>query len=143
MSIDLSNLLPADTATYEVLKPGGIEATGWVVTFAGPSHPRAVAWANEAARKGLREAKQIKDAQINGRKFKGDDKEPDDVRRENVQWVTARIVGWDPAPDFGDGPIEFSDKAATDLLIKPEMGWVFSQFVDFLGNDTSFTQRSA
>mgnify|MGYP001593824205 CR=1 FL=1 len=142
MSIDLTAMLPADTATMEVLKPGGIEGTGWIVTFGGPAHPRTLAWSNEAARKGLRKAAQIEQSQVNGKKFKAEDRNPDEVRKENVAWVVARIVDWTPITIGGKG-YPFSDAAATELLIKPEMGWAFGQMVEFLGADASFTQRSA
>ena len=155
MSLDLSNTLPAETSTMEVLKPGGIEGTGWFVTFGGPAHPRTIAWTNEVARKGLRKMQQVEQAQINGKKFKIEDRDPEDVRKENVQWVVARIVNWgsnpennpdkgeNQAPDFGWGPIPFNDKNALELLVKPELGHYFSQFVEYLGNEASFTPRSA
>lgn len=141
MSIDLTSVLPTDTAIMEVLKPGGLEGTGWKITFGGPAHPRTIAWSNEAARKGLRKAQQVEQAQVNGKKFKAEDRDPDDVRKENVAWVVARIVEWTPIT-IGGKEYPFTDAVATELLIKPEMGWAFGQMVEFLGAETSFTQRS-
>ncbi len=141
-AIDITSFLPADTAVMEVLKPGGLEGTGWIVEFAGPSHARTVVWSNEAARKGLRKQQQIEQAQINGKKFKADDRDPDDVRKENVQWVVARIVTWTPV-EVGGKVYEFNDANATELLMKPELGFAFGQMVEFLGNESSFTPRSA
>lgn len=141
-SISLDSQIPSDVAIMEVLKAGGVEGTGWFVTFAGPAHPKTVAWSNEAARKSLRKAQLVEQAQVNGKKFKGEDRDPDDVRRENVAWVVARIVDWTPI-SVGGKSYDFTDVAATELLVKPEMGWAFTQMVEFLAADTSFTKRSA
>ena len=143
MALDLSSSIPADTSTLEILKPGGVEGTGWFIEFAGPAHPKTIAWTNDSARKGLRKQQQIEQQQFNGKKVKVEDRDIDDVRKENVSWVVSRIVGWDPAPDFGDGAVVFSEKAALDLLVKPEVGWAFAQMVEFLSNETSFIRRSA
>lgn len=138
-AIDLSSQIPVETAELEILKAGGVESTGWKVTFAGPAHPQTVAWSNDAARKGLRRAQQIEQAQVNGRKFKSEDRDPAEVRRDNVAWVVARIVTWTPVNVFGR---DWEAKDATELLIKPEMGWAFTQMVEFLGAETSFMPRS-
>ena len=142
---DLSGMMPVDSSVLEILKPGGTEGTGWKITFAGPSHPRTVAWANEAARRALRKQQRVEQAQANGKKYRADEREPDDVRRENVEWVVSRIIGWTPVriTSIAPEPIEFSDKAAIDLLMQPGMGWAFAQMVDFLGEERSFTPRSA
>ncbi len=141
--IDLSSIIPTDTAVLEILKPGGLEGTGWKITFAGPAHPKAVAWSNEASRKNLRKQQQIEQAQVNGRKFKAEDKDPEEQRRENVSWVVSRITDWTPVRLGPGDAITFSETAATDLLMKPELGFAFAQMVDFLADDRSFTQRSA
>jgi hypothetical protein len=141
--VDLSALIPLETAVLEILKPGGIESTGWKITFAGPAHPKTVAWQNEQSRKNLRKQQQIEQAQVNGRKFKADDKDPDEQKRETVSWIVSRIVDWTPVKLGPGDAITFSDSAATDLLVKPELGWAFSQMVDFITDDRSFMQRSA
>ena len=141
VSLDL-DALSSDTATHEILKPGGVEGTGWVITFAGPSHPRAVAWSNENSRRTLRKEQQVEQARANGKKYKAEDRDVDDVRRENIQWVVAHIVDWTPI-DIGDGPVAFSDAAATELLLNRRMGWALVQMIDFLADDRSFTKRSA
>lgn len=139
--VDLSAIVPQDTADIEILKPGGTEGTGWIITMAGPSHPKAVAYANDQARRNLREQNLIKAAQVNGKKYKPDEKSPDEQRVENVKWIVSHIVDWTPVSLGGD-PIQFSEKAATDLLLKREMGWAFIQLVEFLNDDRSFTKRS-
>lgn len=140
-AIDLSAILPADTSVLEILKPGGTEGTGWLITFAGPGHAKTVAWTTEQSRRNLRKEAQREAQRENGRKIKPDERDPDDVRRENIGWVVARIVDWTPVK-LGGAPIAFSEAAAMDLLMKPEMGWAYVQMVDFLADERSFTRRS-
>ena len=142
--VDLSAFMPEDTALFEVLDPGGTKATGWVIEFAGPSHPKTVEWANKNAKEQLRREAQMEAARVNQRKYKPDEKEPDEVRRANVEWVVSRIVSWTPVriPHLSPDTIEFSEKAASDLLMRPEMGWAYLQMVEFLADIRSFTKGS-
>jgi len=140
--VDLSDFLPVDTSTLEILKPGGTEGTGWIITFAGPEHPKTVAWAQASAKRSLAKAKAVEQAQVNGRKFKSEDKDPDEVRRENVAWVVARIVDWSPLRISGKD-MPFSEAAATELMTRPGMGWAYQQCVDFLSDERSFMKTSA
>jgi hypothetical protein len=133
--------LPMDTADLHVVKPGTNKRTGWVVTFAGPGHPKTIALNNEASRKQLDESKRIKQQQANGRKVKIDDEQPEENRREFIEGLVARIVTWTPV-DFGNGPVEFSDTAAVELLLDPKKGAYVSQFVDFLIDDRAFMKDS-
>jgi hypothetical protein len=142
VAVDLMAILPADTATLEILKPGGTEGTGWIVTFAGPGHDKAVAWQNEQGKRNLRKQAQIEQAQVNGKKYKAEDRDVDDVRRDNVGWVVSRILDWTPVR-LGADPIRFSEAAATELFMQPRMAWALNQMVEFLADERSFTPRSA
>lgn len=139
---NLADDLPMDTADLHVVKPGTNKRTGWVVTFAGPGHPKTIALNNETSRKQLDEAKRIKQQQANGRKVKIDDEQPEENRREFIEGLVARIVTWTPV-DFGEGPVEFSDQAAVTLLLDPKKGSYVAQFVDFLIDDRAFMKGSA
>lgn len=140
--ISLDFALPKDTSTLEITAPGSSESTGWIVEFAGPSHAKTVAWSNEAARKALRKAQSNEQQQLNGRKVKVDERTPEEVKKENVQWVVSRIVNWSPVEVLGK-TYTFSDESALELLLKPEMGWAFVQMVNFLTAEESFTKDSA
>lgn len=140
--LSLDSILPKDTSTLSILKPGTDQPTGWTVEFAGPSHAKTVEWANEAARKSLRKSQSIEQQQLNGKKVKVEDRTPEDVKKENVQWVVARIVDWSPVK-IGDKTYTFSESNAMELMLKPEMGWAFVQMVDFLTAAESFTTDSA
>jgi hypothetical protein len=139
---NLADDLPMDTAVLHVVKPGTNKRTGWEVTFAGPGHPKTIALNNETSRKQLEETKRIKQQQANGRRVKIDDEQPEENRREFVETIVARIVTWTPV-DFGEGAVDFSEKAAVDLLLDPKKGAYFAQFVDFLIDDRAFMKGSA
>lgn len=139
--VDLSEFLPQDEATIEMLAPGG-KQTGWHVTLAGPAHPKRIAANDAAARKALHRSKEIDQAQINGRKYKVDEQSPDEVRRENVEGIVSRIVTWSPVR-IGGETYEFSDKRAVDLLLRPEMGWAVIQISEAQADESRFTKTSA
>src|SRR5438045_2335617 len=105
--INMADDLPADTAELHVVRPGTNIRTGWVITLAGPGHPQSIALMNEGERERLHKSAQIEQAQVNGRKWKGDDAQPEEARRKLVSYITRRIVGWTPV-DFGEGALEFS-----------------------------------
>lgn len=142
-AVDLSGFMPEDTAKMEVMKPGGTEGTGWTITFAGPGHLKTVTFGATNARKNLRRQQQIEAAQVNGKKFKPEDREVDEVRRENVSFVVARIVDWTPVRLGPGEPIRFTDEAASELLMRPTMAWAFAQMLEFLADERSFTKGSA
>lgn len=142
-AVDLLASASNDTAVLEILKPNGLDSTGWRVTFAGPAHAKAIAWQNEETRKNLRRQQRIEQAQVNGKKYKPEDRDPDDVRHDNVAWIVSRIIDWTPVRLGPGEPIVFSEASATELLLNPKLGWVFTQMVDFLADERSFTKASA
>lgn len=144
-AVDLSAFMPVDTAVYEVLDPSRIKGTGWRVTFCSDAHPKALAFSNNNARETLRRQRAIEQAQVNGKKYKPEDKEPDDVKSNNVDWVVSRVIDWTPVriPPWYPELLPFSDESAKALLMKPELGWVYTQFVEYLTDDKSFTKASA
>ncbi|ODT22218.1 MAG: hypothetical protein ABS35_15310 [Kaistia sp. SCN 65-12] len=143
--VDLSGIVPVDSISYEILKPGSTEGTGWFIELADASHEQAVAWSNEQTRKGLRRQSQLEALQLNGRKIKPEDKDPVEQKRDNIGWVVSRIIGWNPvklsfiSPD----PIQYSEKAAFDVLSHPKMGFALIQLVEVISDDRSFTKASA
>jgi hypothetical protein len=140
-AVNLTAFLPVDSFDIEIQSVTG-EGTGWHVSLAGPSHPATVASAETIARRALRKSAEIEAAQVNNRKYKVDEREPANVRRENVESVVSRIIDWTPV-DIGSGPITFSKETATDLLLKPEMGWALVQIAEALAGDAAFIKRSA
>ncbi len=139
--INMADDLPNDTAELHVVRPGTNIRTGWVITLAGPGHPQTIAIQNEGERERLQKAAEIERAQVNGRKWKGDDEQPEEARRKLVSRVTRRIVDWTPV-DFGEGAVEFSQDNAVKLFIDPKKGAYFGQVVDFLTAERAFMKGS-
>lgn len=139
---NLADDLPEDTAELHIVKPGTNKPTGWVITLAGPGHPQTIELMNEGERERLHRAAAIERAQVNGRKWKGDeDESPEQSRRKTVSRVCRRIVGWTPV-DFGEGSVTFSQENAVKLFMDPKKGAFFAQVVDFLTAEQAFIKGS-
>ncbi|HRJ60167.1 MAG TPA: hypothetical protein PKZ99_03210 [Azospirillaceae bacterium] len=127
----------ANTATMIVKHPVDDQPTPWKITFAGPGHPQHEALQERLSRKALRKRAKQEAAQVNRSKWKGDDKEPDEARRENVEIIVDQIVGWDGSS------VPFSRETAIAMLLKPGYVFLVRQIDDFLENDKVFIKRSA
>lgn len=141
--VNMADDLPLDTAELHIVKPGTNKPTGWVITLAGPGHPQTIAIADEAQRERLHKEAAIERAQVNGRKWKGDeDMSPEQARRKIVTGVCRRIVGWTPV-DFGEGPVTFSQENAVKLFMDPAKGSFYLQVVEYLTGERAFMKGSA
>ncbi|OJW65480.1 MAG: hypothetical protein BGO65_12180 [Afipia sp. 64-13] len=142
MVADLTLDLPADTADLVVLKPGTNTPTGWVITLAGPNHPKTLAYKERKDREYLQKKARIEAAQVNGRKYKADEQSPEEAATGSIEWVVSRIVTWTPVK-IEAKIFEFSDAAAIDLLRRPVMGSYLQQIVDYLQAERAFMPSSA
>lgn len=140
-TIDLGALTPLEAAVLDVQTLDG-QPSGWKITFAGPAHAKTVAYSERQSRRDLHKQALIEQARVNGKKYKAEERTPADVRRDNVEWIVARIVDWTPV-SLGGAPIAFSETAAMELLVRPELGFVYAQCIEFLNEDKSFMKRSA
>lgn len=137
LDLSIFEEIAADTADMTVRHPVTQEPTPWVITVAGPTHPQSVALGERMMRKAMREEKAKEEARINGRKWKGEDRDPNDVKRDNISALVDRIVTWRGASE------EFSREGAIALLLKPTFAPVVGQLADFVSADGSFIKRSA
>lgn len=142
MDIDLADFDAADEADMVVRHPVTGDPTTWVITFAGPGHPKTVAQMNRMARERRREEAEKEQARVNGRKWKASDESDDDAKTRNLAWIVERIVRWTPVKINGEA-LPFSPAAATKLLGDPRKGTLFQQCLDFLVADQTFMKRSA
>lgn len=140
-AVDITAFVPTEETVLDILTQDG-KPTGWKWTLCAPSHPKAVAFADVQARRNLHKQKLIEQAQINGKKYHSEENTPEEARRENVGWIIARVIDFTPVKLFGE-TYTFSDKAAEDLLIKPELGFVLTQVSEALNADKLFTKTSA
>lgn len=151
-AIDLSDVMPEETGILHIVVPGTNKRTGWKIVFAGPSHPKTIAQNNEMSRQQLDKAERIEMAQVNNRKWKGEGKQVDDLRRENVDWIMGRIVSWTPIKikRFSAEDVELPENAtaeqikrAKELLAQPYMLPYFGQMIDYVADQASFIAASA
>lgn len=139
---NLAGTAAMQTAILHMKYPGTSKRNGWQITMAGPSHPKTIALGNEQTRERLDKQARIEQVQVNGRKWKVEDVEPEDDRLRFVRSLVGRIVTWTPI-DLGAGPVEFSEQAAIDLLLNPDYGHYVAQITDFLLAEGSFIPDSA
>jgi hypothetical protein len=139
---DLSGTLFQETAELQMLVPGTGNLAGWTITLAGPSHPKAVAYRDDQARRDIHKAGLVEQARVNGRKYKAQDETPAEQRQKFIEGIVARIATWTPIA-IGGKTYTFTDANAVELLSKPEMGGYLSQIVDYLVSETAFTPNSA
>lgn len=142
----LDEAVPVETFDYTVKRPGTEEPLDWIVTFAGPSHPKSIDLNDKSARKSLNKAKLIEQARINGKKFKSDELTPEEDKHQFIESIVGRIVGWKTStaagPSFKGKVYPFSDQLATELLMFPEMGTYVAQFVEVLLEEKNFMPAS-
>lgn len=136
---DLSQLDTSDEAQMVVLSNG--RPTGWVWTFAGPGHPKAIALSTKVSRERLHREADQEQARVNGRKWKAEAETPDDLAKRNADYVADRLLGWSPVKLNGE-PYPFSAENARKLLLDPKKGSLAMQALEFLADQRSFTQRS-
>lgn len=137
---DLDQLDAADEATMTVVANGAL--TDWSWTFSGPGHPKTVEQSNRLSRERLHEERQKEQARANGRKWKAPEETVDEVRARNVGFVVERLIGWSPVK-MGGKDYPFTSENARALLLDPRKGGLLIQALEFLGEEASFTPRSA
>lgn len=137
--LNLSALRALDTSELNIKHPVTGELTGWVWTIAGPGHPQTIAQSEKMQRENLLEARLKEEARVNGKKWRGDEKDPSEVRASNIANVAARVVGFTPVILEEGGPeTTYSPETAQKILGDRDYGWVFSQVLEFLVDDAAF-----
>lgn len=139
-AFDLSDLDASDEAVMEVYANG--KPTGWLWTFAGPGHPKSIEQGNRLAKERLRKEAAQEQAVINGKKWKADEETVDEALARNVRIVTDRLLGWSPI-QMGGKDYPFTQENANALLMDRRKGQLLIQALEFLGDEKSFTPRSA
>ncbi len=137
---DLSDLDYADQMEMVVLSSG--RPTTWKWTFAGPGHPMGVAQRNRIAKEQLHDQKLQKQASVNQKKWKAEDKTPDEQLSENIDYILERLITWNEVL-MGGQPLEFSREMARKILSDPKKGALMQQCIEFLVEDANFTKPSA
>jgi hypothetical protein len=147
-TIDIGAFIPQDSITFEFKVPGNSEKlTGWKLELCGPGHPQAVAYSQTMSLRSNARQARIEAQRSNGKKVKASDleRDPDDVRAENVGWATSRILGWNPVViPFIDAkqPTPYSPETALKVFSDPRMGSFLAQLVEVLADEADFTKGS-
>lgn len=138
---DLATLDAVDESNLAIRHPITNDPTTWVWTFYGPAHPKSVEISQRFTREALREEKEKEQARVNGKKWKGDERTPDEVFQRNVDTIAARVSGWTPVKMDGKELI-YSVEQTKALLLDRKKGWLLTQVTDFLRDDASFMKPS-
>ncbi len=138
---DLSDLETGEEGELAIKDSAG-RVTSWVWTFYGPGHPKTVVLSNRVSKKWLQEAREKEQAQINGKKWKPEDRSLDEIRSENVANIVERTKTFTPVKLNGV-VIEFSPEKARELLLDPRKGALFTQISDYLRDEENFMRPSA
>ena len=141
MTFDISNLAVADEADMEVLDLDG-NGTSWIWTFAGPGHPTTIEVDRKQSQRFLNREAEKERAQVNTRKWKGEQPKVDERRAESIAYVVSRLLRWSDMTMNGE-PFPFSPDNAAVVLGNPSMPTLLEQANAFLLADKSFTKRSA
>ena len=139
---DIFAAAPANTTVYTVLQPDRVTETPWRITLAGPAHEKTLAHQDKQRRKNLRIAEAQENARVNGKKYKAEEKTPEEERRESALWIISRIVSWE---GFAPGGVvtPFSDELGIKIFSDPRFSDYFMQIAEVINEATSFTKGSA
>lgn len=138
--LDLSALATMDEGDLHILFPDGTK-TGWVWTFAGPSHPRTVEINRKQAARFMAREQAKERAQVNGKKWKGDDETADEVFERSLDYIVDRLLRWSELAVDG-APLPCTPENAREVLSDRKYGLILDQVNTFLGEERSFTKRS-
>jgi hypothetical protein len=138
---DLSSLAAVDEADLDILDSSG-QPTDWVWTFAGPAHPVTVAIDNETNARHIAREQAKERAQVNGKKWKGGDETPEELRERAINYVVARLLRWTDMEMEGQ-PFPCTPDNARKILSDRRFGAVYDQANTFLMEEKAFTKRSA
>jgi hypothetical protein len=139
---DLTPYLPKPTFDLQMMAPGTLTPIDWVITLAGPGHPKTVAHQNLLDRERLQKEAAAEASQMNGRKAKPDARTPEGETARIAKLIASRIVTWTPLT-IGDKTYEYSDDVAEKLLTDPNMYYFVTQIADYLGSEKAFLPASA
>lgn len=138
---DLSDIQSADESDLEITYPGSGEGTGWILSIAGPAHPKTIALSEAQTRINLNRQRMIDQAQINGKKYKSPELDAETERLRNLENIISRIVGWRGLYISGE-EIPFSNEKAMQIFLDRKNDKAMGQVISYLLDDQSFTKRS-
>jgi hypothetical protein len=138
---DLTSIQSLDEVEIEIKYPGTDESTGWFITLAGPGHPKTIEMAEIASQKNLHRQRMIDQAQINGRKYKAPEIDVETDRRQNLEGIIGRVIGW-RGLYVGGEEVPYSAENAQRILSDRRNDKSITQVINYILDDQSFMKRS-
>lgn len=139
-SFDISSLAASDEADLHILDADG-NRTGWVWTFAGPNHPATISADNDVNARYVAREQAKERTIVNGRKWKGSDETPEELRQRSIDYVVARLLRWSEMTMEGK-PFPYTAENARLILSDRKYATVYDQANGFLIEEKSFLKRS-
>lgn len=138
---DISALAARDEADLHILDGDGRQ-TGWIWTLTGPGHSTTIALDNEQNARYVAREQAKERSQVNGRKWKGSDETPEELRERSINYIVGRLLRWSDMLLDG-APHPCTPDNARKILADRRYGLVYDQVNGFLLEEKSFTKRSA
>lgn len=135
---DISSLAALDEGEMHV-RDGKDNKTGWTWVFAGPGHPTTVAIDREQNARFIAREQAKERAQVNGKKWKGAEETPEELRQRTIDYIVARLLRWSEI-ELGGEPYPCTPDNARKILGDPRYGLVFDQANTFLRDEKDFTK---
>lgn len=141
-AFDLASVRRVDMVELVIKHPVTGAATDWIWRIAGPSHSKTVEYAESIQRRRLDEERSKEQARVNGKKWKATEKDPDEIRLENVKGIAARVIDFSPVQMNGTS-IDYAPDVALKLLADPAYDWLLGQVIELITDDQAFFPVSA
>lgn len=128
-----------DQVEYEVHAPGKEDVKlGLTLILAGVSHPDYQKFAEVEFRRLQAELEKVEKAKADGKELPKEDKSVDEMRREQLKHVAARILGAKTKIQFKGQVVDLTPKNAMDVLSDPHFVWMVPQLDKFLTDQENF-----
>jgi hypothetical protein len=138
---DLDDFTLPGEAVLEIRKKNG-DLSGWRWRMAGPGHEATIAADDRQTKRWLDRSAEQERARVNGRKWKDAADTPEDIRERQIDYVTARVLGWNEDMTMGGKPFPCTPDNVRAVLSNQAAG-IYDQANDFLRDEQAFTARSA
>lgn len=151
VEFDLSELAATDEGRFVVFSNDKVR---WAWVYGGPGHPKSIEADNRRARKRIREDALKEQAVTNGKKWKAEERSVDEAKEDIIIVATERLLRWhledvvsgeplNAEPKLNGAPLPFSEENARRFLREPKHVAILHKVLEWLGDENSFTQRSA
>lgn len=141
-AFDLSEIESLDVDELTINHPVTGAPTTWTMQLAGPGHPVTLALQRQAQRERLELNKRIETTRANGKKWKGEDVDPEEEKTRIDRRAAQRILGWSAVTHNGVA-FPYTPENALALFAEPRWTKVWQQIMEHFDSDAAFTKRSA